>query len=375
MPLTTHDELLFLPCRAGALEHDVATHRALARRLAAVLGCVYRGDFDPAAARATSAYLVPNDTITSLEGARRLGIRGADDLYGGVVPFAFVATKTISHGLVGPDARAPEGWQAEFAQRVRDVVLPGYSAFSLVDARTAALRLLGEGPVRIKLASGLGGSGQTVARDAAQLDAQLGALARADVERHGLVVERDLDAVRSYSVGLLRIGPMRVGYVGTQRTTQNARGCAVYGGSSLTFVRGGLDALEQAAGGDDELRRAVALARAYHDAALDCFAGMFASRVNYDVAQGRDARGRECAGVLEQSWRIGGASGAEIVALQSLRDDPSVQTVRASMVEAYGDGVAVPAGATLYFSGVDPQIGAITKYAMLHEHADARTDG
>jgi hypothetical protein len=102
---------------------------------------------------------------------------------------------------------------------------------------------------------------------------------------------------------------------------------------------------------------------------------MFASRVNYDVAQGRDARGRECAGVLEQSWRIGGASGAEIVALQSLRDDPSVQTVRASMVEAYGDGVAVPAGATLYFSGVDPQIGAITKYAMLHEHADARTDG
>lgn len=42
-------------------------------------------------------------------------------------------------------------------------------------------------------------------------------------------------------------------------------------------------------------------------AALDCFPGFFASRRNYHIGQGRDAKGRFKSGVLEQSWRIGGA--------------------------------------------------------------------
>ena len=41
----------------------------------------------------------------------------------------------------------------------------------------------------------------------------------------------------------------------------------------------------------------------------------FASRRNYDVVAGLDARGQRRCGVLEQSWRVGGASPAELVAL------------------------------------------------------------
>ena len=45
-------------------------------------------------------------------------------------------------------------------------------------------------------------------------------------------------------------------------------------------------------------------------AATECFPGLVASRRNYDVAQGTNARGKRCSGVLEQSWRLGGATGA-----------------------------------------------------------------
>ena len=93
---------------------------------------------------------------------------------------------------------------------------------------------------------------------------------------------------------------------------------------------------------------------------------MFASRCNYDVVEGCDATGRQCVGVLEQSWRLGGASGAEVAALEALNDDPALQTVRASTTEVHGSGVPIPEGATLYFSGVDDHLGPITKYAQVH---------
>ena len=70
---------------------------------------------------------------------------------------------------------------------------------------------------------------------------------------------------------------------------------------------------------EDGAQRAIRSARAYHEAALACFTGMFASRCNYDVAEGRDASGRRWFGVLEQSWRLGGASGAEVAALEASR--------------------------------------------------------
>ena len=100
---------------------------------------------------------------------------------------------------------------------------------------------------------------------------------------------------------------------------------------------------------------------------------MFASRCNYDVAQGRDIAGRLLTGVLEQSWRIGGASGAEVAALQAMCDDPSLERVHASTVEVHGPGAIVPEGATVYFCGVDAGLGPITKYAQLHADGTPRT--
>lgn len=369
--LTPHERVFFVACRPDAREHELATQRRLAEGLARLLGCRYAGDADPAA---PAAYAVPNDTLASLEQAHRLGLHSEADLFGGVVPFPFVATKAITHPLVGPDAAAPAGWRRDFGERVRDVVLPGHTAYSSADARTAGLQLLEDGPVRIKPAAGTGGAGQSVARNAAQLEAQLGALDGVELQRHGVILERNLNEARTHSVGLLRAGDLVASYFGTQRTTRNRHGQEVYGGSDIMVVRGGFDRLVQAAGSDADALRAVSLARAYHEAALQCFAGMLASRANYDVVQGADAHGRMLAGVLESSWRIGGATGAEVAALQALVEDPSLVQVRASTTEVHDAAAPVPPRATVYFQGEDPHVGPMTKYAELHEHADTRRE-
>ena len=53
------------------------------------------------------------------------------------MPHAFMATKAITHPLVRPQAVAPEGWSPRFADRVREVVLPGFSVFTIEDALTS----------------------------------------------------------------------------------------------------------------------------------------------------------------------------------------------------------------------------------------------
>ena len=365
-PATTpHRRVTALVLRADSREHERGAHGVLAARLAAMMGCSFDGVRTvPVPPAADLGYVVPDVTITSLQAARALGIRCETDFFGGVVPSPFVATKTITHPLIDPSALAPAGWQAAFPERVRDVALPGWSAFCLEDARAAGRRLLQGGDVRLKLASGAGGSGQSVARAEAELDAQLAAIDPAEAAA-GIVVERNLVDVRTYSVGHVRVGALRASYIGTQRSTPSRHGKEVYGGSSLQVVRGDFDALDRLAL-DPAARCAIGQARAYHEAALGCFAGMFASRCNYDVAEGCDATGRRCGGVLEQSWRLGGASGAEVAALEALNDDARLQTVRASTMEVHGPGVAVPEGATLYFSGVDERLGPITKYAQVH---------
>jgi hypothetical protein len=111
------------------------------------------------------------------------------------------------------------------------------------------------------------------------------------------------------------VGPLTIAYHGTQRTTNNRDGDEVYGGSDLVCVRGDWRALEQL-DLSNELAIAVAQARTFDMAASGEYR-IVASRRNYDIAQGVDGAGKWRSGVLEQSWRLGGASGAELAALHA----------------------------------------------------------
>ena len=70
------------------------------------------------------------------------------------------------------------------------------------------------------------------------------------------------------------------------------------------------------------------------------------------------------AGVLEQSWRIGGASGAEVLAFAAFKRNPARTRVRCATVEIYDDACAVPANAFVYYRGIDSSVGPLTKYAV-----------
>ena len=353
----------------GATDHTALTRLALGRRLAALLGYSFGGEHDACASPPVGeCYFIPADTLLT-QTAHPLGIRGDRDLFGGVVPHAFMITKTITHPAIGPDAQVPDGWSRDLWRHMGDAVLPGYSAFTPDDVREAGRRLLRRGPVRLKLANGIGGSGQSTVDDASQLDAAIAALDPGDVHRHGIVVELNLDAPVTYSIGRLAVGEWFLAYHGIQHTTIDHRGAEVYAGSDLHVVRGGFDAL-LALGLSPPQRLAVEYAMRYDDAVDRAYPGFFASRRNYDVAAGTNGDGTRHCGVLEQSWRIGGASPAEIAALEAFARGPSLRRVRASCHERYSDEPPPP-GAVEHYRGDDGEVGMLCKYSLVTERHNA----
>ena len=333
-----------------------------ARTIARLKRYDFRGCHDCARAYPGPLFFVPDDTLLSDE-ASALGIRSCNDLYGGVVPYPFVKTKAITHDLVDPDAERPQGWSGAFAERVRGIVLPGYTAFSVHDARVAAKRMLRHGSVRAKDPLGASGKGQTLVNTPAELDAVLEAMPAEQIAAYGLVLEEELRHVRTISVGHITLDPHRISYYGTQRTVTDNEGRTVYGGSDLICVRGGWEALD-ALPMPPEVRSGVAKGKLY-DAAMDVYPGFIASRRNYDVGQGIDGEGLHRSGVFESSWRIGGASPAELLALTEFTQDPSAQVIEAAHVAEFGKHREAPAGAVVHFDGDDPQAGPLVRYTMV----------
>jgi hypothetical protein len=346
-PLQTHHKIVL----------DLA-----AKAIAKIKGYDFGGHYDPARDCPGPRYFVPDDTVLLSE-ASCLGIRSPNDLYGGVVSYLFAKTKAVTHELVDRHAERPLGWCSAFAERVREIVLPGYTVFCRRDARVAASRMLTRGPIRLKNPASASGRDQTVVTSWNELDAALEKVIEDEMATYGLVLEENLRKVRTLSVGEVAVGSLRLSYHGTQRTVRDNEGRPVYGGSDLVCVRGGwevLDALPML----PQVRGAVAAARRYDEATGE-FHGFTASRRNYDVGQGIGVDGRPRAGVLEPSWRIGGASSAELAALAAFARDPSLQIVGASHVEEYGKGCRAPAGAIVDFQGDDPEAGPMLRYTIV----------
>lgn len=345
--------------------HEAATHKAAAARLAALLDLPYAGAFEDQWPRIPS-YIVPRATLSGAEVATQLAIRSEGDLFGGWVPHAWMATKAIMHPLVSPQAHAPAGWPHRLAEEALPLTLRGITAFSAEDARAAGRQLVRSGPVRLKPANADGGRGQVVASDEAGIDEVVAAACTGGRLNDIVTLEENLEEVDTFSVGQVRLPGSVASYCGTQVLTGNGQGSASYGGSALLVVRGGFDRL-LAWPLPAELKDAIRQAVAFDRLADRHLPGLIASRRNYDVASGVTSTGSRRLGVLEQSWRPGGATGAEIAALEIFAREPKVDAVRARTVEVYGEAPPLPEGATLYYRGDDPTVGRITKYACVEE--------
>ncbi|WP_237885347.1 DUF3182 family protein [Pseudomonas sp. PGPR40] len=352
--------------RPDASLHEVETNRALARWLAQVVGLEYGGSYDVDLHSGRDVYLLPTQTLVGVAAARQLGVKGPEDLWGGYVDHDFICTKAISHGLLNRYAFAPEGWVPLFSERVRSVVLDGLSVFSLEDARPAAEHLLYSGPIRMKPIHACAGRGQEVIESLDQFDA---ILARPEVKTlftEGVVLEQDLTEVVTHSIGQSFIGDKVLSYCGDQYLTEDGQGEQVYGGSNLLVVQGyyeDLLALEL----PDDTRLAIQQAQVFDSAADEAYPGFYASRRNYDIAQGLDCNGKKRSGVLEQSWRIGGASSAEVAALQSFVNNPGLRAIRVSSVETYTDR-PLPANAIEVYRGPAEHSDFLLKYVTVKSY-------
>jgi uncharacterized protein DUF3182 len=334
-----------------------------AKAIARVKQYAFGGRYRDGVAHSGRVYFVPDETLL-VEEASSLGITSARDLYGGVVPQPFVKTKSIAHPLIGDDADRPNGWSDTFAERIHEVVLRGYTAFCARDARVAAVRMLQDGGVRVKPPLATGGRDQTLVTTIAEFDAVLEKLPERDITTYGIVIEENLRHVTTRSVGHITVDDLTVGYFGTQRRTTNNNGQSIYGGSNLVCVRGGWKALDGSAL-PEGLRLAVTQARRY-DEATSAYPGFVASRRNYDIAEGIDAAGRPRSGVLEASWRVGGATAAEVIALTAFKQDPALHVIDVSHIEEFGHNRRAPDGAAVLFQGDDPQDGPMIRYTVVN---------
>src|SRR5262245_63363594 len=88
--------------------HQKNTLTAVAKAIGEIKQYDFAGWYDQRRSYPGHVYFVPADTMVRGE-ALRVGIRSADDLFGGVVPHPFVKTKAITHRLVADDAERPDG--------------------------------------------------------------------------------------------------------------------------------------------------------------------------------------------------------------------------------------------------------------------------
>lgn len=358
--------VVLLPGVTPTPDHERVVQQHLAVRIAALLGTRFLDEDERQGVADHDLYYLPAETLIDPAIWReRCGIRSVDDFFGGLVSQPFMITKAISHPRI-EGGRAPQGWADAFARQAADALLDGRTVFSLEDARSAAAILLKDAPLRLKPVRATAGRGQTIIRDSQELDLVLNHLDEEEIRLWGLVLEQNLTEVRTYSVGQVQVAGVTASYHGTQQLTEDHRGELVYGGSELVVVRGDYPQL-LALDLDDDTRLAITQAMQYEQAARNAFPGFIASRRNYDVARGLDFHGQPRSGVLEQSWRVGGASSAEILALQAFAADPHLDCVQASTHEVF-DNSPIPADATLFYQGDDTELGRLSKYARIRDH-------
>ncbi|NKB96591.1 DUF3182 family protein [Ochrobactrum intermedium] len=281
--------------------HTVASAEALATRLSAPHRPATTSHWARLRRRWRNVF-IPTYALARQEGNPDMTV---DRFYGGIVHRGFMATKLVTHPHWHDHDDLPEGWTGQFAACLQDCVLPGFSVFSHRHALEAASALLKKHKIRFKNPYASGGEDQSVIDTVRSLDSFLAEVSEVDIA-NGLVLEEDVDNSTTYSVGQIQLGNHVGTYLGRQYSSRDKAGKEFYAGSRLRVVRGDWDALLQLLQ-SPTARKVVENARRYDEAAREHL-GLVASRRNYDVLVGPITENGVRCGVLEQSWRVGGAS-------------------------------------------------------------------
>jgi hypothetical protein len=275
-----------------------------------------------------SCYQIPSSTITLSEAERR-GVRSVDDLYGVAIGVNDIPGSKVSlHRVIGS---SPHGYSRSVANSLteRGLVLPGYSVFNIESAQLAFQALHNDDySVRLKDPRQSDSGGQWVVECETDL---LDVLQRLpELGTHGVVLESNLSDTSTLSMGSVIIDGVCYSFLARQFDVKHL-GKTRFGGGQVTFYQCELSDLADNV--DDEyLKVAIEKASSAHDVFSQY--EPIASRFSYDVLTGVASNGNMLSGVSDQTFRVGGYTPAEVLAIERLHSTANIKGANLDSVTA-----------------------------------------
>jgi hypothetical protein len=301
----------------------------VARKIAEHLGVPYTGEVEGLIA--DTLYLVPPRTLDRNQ--RRLLQRDEENIYGAALDSLDHVGKAILHPTVSQ--MQPVFYSYDFANQVtqQGLVLPGYTAFSAIDALSAYRSDLPYG-YRLKPPHLSDGHGQIAIEDEQHLQSLLEQMDDAFLREHGVVMEANLNDPQTISVGFARIGRDTYSFIAHQkddRVLEDGIERSRYLGANITAVRGNLDDLRLVAPHKD--REAVEKSAAFYNAYSHF--NPLATRLSFDCLSGYDNRGERYSGITDITGRLGGTCPAIMEAMRYFSQHPQERNVSAQVTLNY----------------------------------------
>ncbi len=338
----------YMPRERATDEFVIERNQALAQYLASITGRIFAGEIFSPRRLGSGDYLLPHKPI-SLEEGRQFGIINPDQIFGAVIEPIY-AEKSIFHKTV-PNAKfVPSKFPHEFATFLNDkgIVLIGYTAFSIEDVEKAYDLITDAGyAVRVKHPLGSSSTKQFRAKSKKQVLDFVRSEEVATLRKFGMILEVNLlnpndkrADVEGFSGGWTQLEGNIYSYLGRQMFAETGT-TDRYIGTRLQMVRGSVDNLGEVADSlvyQDVYRQLEKVAEA-----TKLLPYLIGSRMNFDfiygVREGIDGiilDESPSVYVVEQSFRVGGASGAELVGIEYLKNNHEEASVTAVSRVHYG---------------------------------------
>lgn len=341
---------------------NVIAHHLLSQRFAALLNLALITDPKIQELKDLAAcYYLPNQILLQ-DQAIALGIYSLNDLYGGVVPYEFLKDKSLTHPIYHISMNRPEGWNNQLGVYLKPYVLDGFSAFTTQDVLWAAQGMIDSGPIRLKLASTTSEQSHWVFSHHAEFIKFINQMQDHPLFKQGMVVEEDLRNTTTFSIGQTEIGGLLISYCGEHVLTTNLNGEKTYGGANLFVVRGNYNQLHDALTFPIH-REALHLTRQYEQLIFETFPLLYASRRNYTVLYGVNAKRQVRLGVLKPSWCMGNTSMAELLALEAFCATPKLKSINTWTRDHYVETFSCLTSSELAHDLDESPVGFIVKYA------------
>jgi hypothetical protein len=364
-------------------------NESVAKRVATILDVPYGGTrtlidlnqgFDQ---RRQTRYTVPDEVVVfSSNEAKRAGFVSNHrlNLLGGLVnsKYRMLADKGFLQETVR-DGEQPGYWLPEIPGRFQLLVPYGNITFNEKDARKAAENIFKRGDIpRYKDPNASGGLGQRRLESMEEVEAKLDYLRAEGVNlaEHGIIFQKDFDYYYRIIVGYQKLDDREISYIGKQQFV-DVNGMPIYAGSIKLAVPGDFLQLKQQLALPPLAEKAVDTAITYKEV-RSTLVGIDDTRSCVNELQmphfrkdGSIDADRSPTVIVEETNRIGGGTGAELLAHEAFKANSNLRIVYTEShqdylsEEEYRDTPEVPEGPNTFslYSGEASKYGFVRVYA------------